>query len=128
MMGNKRFSRLLLAAGALCALALSASAQVTTAPVIKLKPVHTQQPQQAKPAKTRFEVLHMMTTGIQVRSLVNGLEIHTFTYSDKIHDAMLNFFNQGGYQYGDKVEIQYQPGTEVALKIKGKPSKPLCAN
>ena len=124
-MGNKRFSRLLLAAGALCALALSASAQVTTAPVIKLKPVHTQQPQQAKPAKTRFEVLHMMTTGIQVRSLVNGLEIHTFTYSDKIHDAMLNLFNQGGYQYGDKVEIQYQPGTEVALQIKGKPSKPL---
>jgi hypothetical protein len=125
MTGNNRFSRLLLAAGALCALTFSASAQVTTAPVIKLKPVHTKQPQQAKPAKTRFEVLHMMTTGIQVRSLANGLEIHTFTYSDGIHDAMLNLFNQGGYQYGDKVEIQYQPGTEVALKIKGKPSKPL---
>ena len=124
-MDNKRFSRLLLAAGALCALAISASAQVTTAPVIKLKPVHTKPPQQTKPSKTRFEVLHMMTTGIQVRSLANGMEIHTFTYSDKIHDAMLNLFNQGGYQYGDKVEIQYQPGTEVALKIKGKPSKPL---
>ena len=124
-MDNKRFSRLLLAAGALCALAISASAQVTTAPVIKLKPVHTKPQQQTKPSKTRFEVLHMMTTGIQVRSLANGMEIHTFTYSDKIHDAMLNLFNQGGYQYGDKVEIQYQPGTEVALKIKGKPSKPL---
>jgi hypothetical protein len=122
MTGNKKFSRLLLAAGALCALAFSASAQVTTAPVIKLKPVHTQQ---AKPAKTRFEVLHMMTTGIQVRSLVNGLEVHTFTYSDQIRDPMRKLFDQGGYQYGDKVEIQYQPGTEVALKIKGKPSKPL---
>jgi hypothetical protein len=125
MTGNKRFSGLLVAACALCALALSASAQVTTAPVIKLKPVHTKQPQQAKPAKTSFEVLHMMTTGIQVRSLTNGLEIHTFIYSDQIHDAMLNLLDQGGYQYGDKVEIQYQPGTEVALKIKGKPSKPL---
>ena len=124
-MDSKRFARLLLAAGAFCALSISASAQVTTAPVIKLKPVHTKQPQPAKPAKTRFEVLHMMTTGIQVRSLANGMEIHTFTYSDKIHDAMLNLFNQGGYQYGDKVEIQYQPGTEVALQIKGKPSKPL---
>lgn len=122
MTGNKKFSRLLLAAGALCALAFSASAQVTTAPVIKLKPVHTQQ---AKPAKTRFEVLHMMTTGIQVRSLANGLEIHTFTYSDQIRDPMRKLLDQGGYQYGDKVEIQYQPGTEVALKIKGKPSKPL---
>jgi hypothetical protein len=122
MTDNKRFSLLLVAAVAVCVAVLSASAQVTTAPVIKLKPVHTQQ---AKPAKTRFEVLHMMTTGIQVRSLVNGLEIHTFTYSDQIRDAMQNLLNQGGYQYGDKVEIQYQPGTEVALKIKGKPSKPL---
>ena len=116
---------MLVAAGVLYAVALSASAQVTTAPVIKLKPVHTKQPQQAKPAKTTFEVLHMMTTGIQVRSLANTMEIHTFTYSDKIHGAMVDLLNQGGYQYGDKVEIQYQPGSEVALKIKGKPSKPL---
>jgi len=122
MTRNKRFSLLLVAAAPLCAAAVSARAQVTTAPVIKLKPVHTQQ---AKPAKTRFEVLHMMTTGIQVRSLVNGMEIHTFTYSDQIRDAMQKLLDQGGYQYGDQVEIQYQPGTEIALKIKGKPSKSL---
>jgi hypothetical protein len=125
MTNNKRFSLLLLAACAVCAGALSASAQVTTGPLIKLKPVHTQQAHQPKPAKTQFEVLYMMTTGIQVRSLVNGLEIHTFAYSDKIREEMVNLLNQGGYQYGDKVEIEYQPGTEVALKIKGKPSKPL---
>ena len=122
MTRNKRFSLLLVAAAPLCAAAVSARAQVTTAPVIKLKPVHTQQ---AKPSKTRFEVLYMMTTGIQVRSLVNGLEIHTFAYSDQIRDAMVKLLDQGGYQYGDKVEIQYQPGTEVALSIKGKPSKPI---
>ncbi len=122
MTRNKRFSLLLVAAGALCAAAVSARAQVTTAPVIKLKPVHTQP---VKPAKTRFEVLHMMTTAIQVRSLVNGMEIHTFTYSDQIRDAMQKLLDQGGYQYGDKVEIQYQAGTEIALKIKGKPSKSL---
>jgi hypothetical protein len=122
MMRNKRLPLLLAAASALCGAAISGRAQVTTAPTIKLKPVHTQE---AKPSKTRFEVLYMMTTGIQVRSLVNGLEIHTFTYSDQIHDAMVKLHDQGGYQYGDKVEIQYQPGTEVALSIKGKPSKPL---
>src|SRR5260370_30688594 len=94
---NKRFSRSLLAAGALCALAVCTSAQVTTAPVIKLKPVHTQQPQQAKPAKTRFEVLHMMTTGIQVRSLVNGLAIHTFTYSNQIRDPSLKLLAEADY-------------------------------
>jgi hypothetical protein len=122
MTRNKRFSFLLVAAGALCVAAVSARAQVTTGPTIKLKPVHTQQ---AKPTKTRFEVLHMMTTAIQVRSLVNGMEIHTFTYSDQIRDAMQKLLDQGGYQYGDKVVIQYQAGTEIALKIKGKPSKSL---
>src|SRR6266849_9384797 len=122
MNSNKRFSLLPVAAIALCVAAITARAQVTTAPVIKAKPVHTQE---VKPAKTRFEVLHMMSTGIQVRSLVNGLEIHTFIYSDQIRDAMQKLLDQGGYQYGDKVEIQYQPGSDVALKIKGKPSKPL---
>ena len=98
---------------------------MTTGAVIKAKSVHTCRTRKRRPAKTRFEVLHMMTTGIQVRSLANGLEIHTFTYSDQIRDPMRKLLDQGGYQYGDKVEIQYQPGTEVALKIKGKPSKPL---
>jgi hypothetical protein len=31
--------------------------------------------------------------------------------------------NAGGYQYGDKVVVWYQQGSNVALKIKGKPSK-----
>jgi hypothetical protein len=127
MTDNRRFSRLLVVAGVVFAAVLSVSAQdqVTTGPTIKLKPIHTQQTQQPKPAKTRYEVLSMMPTGIQVRSLVNGLEIHTFAYSDQIRDAMQKLLDQGGYQYGDKVEIQYQPGTEIALKIKGRPSKPL---
>jgi hypothetical protein len=38
---------------------------------------------------------------------------------------MQKLLDQGGYQFGDKVVIQYLPGTEVALKIKGKPSKPI---
>lgn len=124
MTHNNRFALLLLAACAVWVAAVPASAQVTTAPAIKIKAkgVRTQE---AKPAKTRFEVLHMMSTGIQVRSLENGLEIHTFVYSDQIRDAMLKMIDQGGYQYGDKVEIQYKPGTDVALKIKGKPSKPI---
>jgi hypothetical protein len=122
MRNNKRFSLLLVAAGAVCAATVPARAQVTTAPVIKAKSVHTQE---VKPQKTRFVVLHMMSTAIQVRSLVNEREIHTFTYSDQIRDQMQKLLDQGGYEYGDKVVIQYQPGTDVALKIKGKPSKPV---
>lgn len=68
----------------------------------------------------------MLPTGIQVRSITNGYEIHTFSYSDGIRTRMLNMLQRNaGYQYGDKVEIVYEPNSQVALKIKGKPSKPL---
>jgi hypothetical protein len=36
---------------------------------------------------------------------------------------MQKIFNEGGYQYGDKVVVWYQSGSTVALNIKGKPSK-----
>jgi hypothetical protein len=83
------------------------------------------QTQAARPIKARFEVLHFMSNSIQVRSLANEREIHTFSYSDQIRDRMQKLMDQGGYQYGDKVKIWYVPGAEVALKIKGKPSKSL---
>ena len=66
----------------------------------------------------------MTSTTIQVRSLNNQRDIRTFSYSAGIRDQMRAIYNRGGYQYGDKVEIRYQPGSEIALKIKGKPSKP----
>ena len=66
----------------------------------------------------------MMKTAIQVRSLTNEHEIHTFVYSDQDSRPDAGLFG-GGYQYGDKVKIRYQPGTEIALKIEGKPSKHL---
>jgi len=78
-----------------------------------------------KSIKARFEVLHMMINAVQVRSLADEREIHTFIYSDQIRDRMQNMFNNGGYQYGDRVEIRYMHGSDVALNIKGKPSKPI---
>ena len=74
--------------------------------------------------KTKFEVLHMMYQSLQVRSLADMRELHTFTYAPEIRDQMQNIFNAGGYQYGDKVEVWYRRGESVALKIKGKPSQP----
>jgi hypothetical protein len=122
MTRNNRIALLVLAAGAVWAVAVPACAQVTTSRMIKTKPVHTAK---VNTTKTRFEVLHMTNTAIQVRSLVNELEIHTFKYSDSIRDKMQKLLDHGGYQYGDKVYIRYQPGTDIALEIKGKPSKPL---
>jgi hypothetical protein len=82
------------------------------------------QTQVSKLIRARFEVLHVMSGAIQVRSLVNEREIHTFSYSDQIRDQMQKMLDQGGYQYGDKVVIWYEQGTEKALRIKGRPSKP----
>ena len=65
----------------------------------------------------------MLYQSIQVRSLTDMKELHTFTYSPEIRDKMQNIFNAGGYQYGDKVVVWYRHGGSVALKIKGKPSK-----
>jgi len=119
---SRTLALLPVAALAVCTLAISARSQEINTPIITVKP---SQSSESKPLKARFEVLHMFPNSIQVRSLVNGLEIHTFAYSDQIRANMQKVFDQGGYQYGDKVEIWYQPGTEVALKIKGTPSKPL---
>ena len=38
---------------------------------------------------------------------------------------MQQILTDGGYQYDDKVEIESMPGSDIALRIKGKPSKPL---
>jgi hypothetical protein len=122
MTHNSKFAILLAAGAMLAAAAVPARAQVNTAPMIKAKPLHTQK---SKPSKARFAVLRMTSAAIQVRSLVNEREIHTFAYANAIRDKMQQLLDRGGYQYGDVVEIEYEPGAEIALKIKGKPSKPL---
>jgi len=38
---------------------------------------------------------------------------------------MQKIIDKGGYQYGDKVTVYYDPATRKAMKIKGKPSKSL---
>ena len=65
----------------------------------------------------------MLYQSLQVRSLADMRELHTFTYSPGLHDKMQAIFNAGGYQYGDKVVVWYRQGTSIALNIKGKPSK-----
>ncbi len=110
MTRNRKFAVLLALAFALCAATLSVCAQ--NAPDQPLR-------------KGRYEVVHMLYNSIQVRTPGYENQLYTFTYSDHIRDKMQKLFDKGGYQYGDKVEIWYRQGTTIALKIKGKPSKPL---
>jgi hypothetical protein len=60
---------------------------------------------------------------ITVRAKGNDLAIQTFPLSEDASAKMLAIIDKGGYQYGDKVTVFYDPNTKKALKVKGKPSK-----
>lgn len=81
-------------------------------------------PQSGTVIKAKFEVVTMLAQSLEVRSVSNPREVHTFTYSAEVRPQMLKVQSAGGYQYGDKVVVWYHQGADVALKIKGKPSKP----
>ena len=104
---------------ALALLATGVSAQVQTQEPIKLKaPKH-------KIEKFKGEVLSMTSVQIIVRSQENERVIRTFTFTPEVREKMQQIIDQGGYQHGDRVEIHHQPGSSVAIKIKGKPSNPI---
>lgn len=75
----------------------------------------------------KFEgyVMHANIAQITVRAKGNDLGIETFALSQQMSAKMQTIVDKGGYQYGDKVTIYYDPTTKQALKIKGKPSKPV---
>lgn len=107
----------------------SASAAV---PAVSAQTVDTSKPIVVKTAKPKTkrevfkgEVLNATVASITVRSRDNERVIRSFTYSPEVRDRMQQIIDKGGYQYGDKVEIETDPGSNVALHIKGKPSKPL---
>jgi hypothetical protein len=62
---------------------------------------------------------------ITVRAKGNDMGLETFALSQEASAKMQTIIDKGGYQYGDKVTVYYDPTTKKALKIKGKPSKPL---
>ena len=73
----------------------------------------------------KAEVIFAGANSIVVREQANELVIHSFSFAPELKDRMQAVLDKGGYQYGDKVNILYQPGQTVALRIHGKPSKPL---
>ena len=119
MTRNKTHALLLAAVILLCGVGLA-----SFAPLAGAQGAPASAPPTEKIIKTHFVVMQMMYQSLQVRSVVDPRELHTFTYSPAIRDKMLNILNAGGYQYGDNVVVWYKPGENVAFKIKGKPSKP----
>jgi len=111
--------------------AVGASAQVpasvaipvveTAVPII----VNTIKPNKGpQPPKFEGTVMNATVVQITVRAKGNDMAIQTFALSPDASAKMLQIIDKGGYQYGDKVTVYFDPETKKALKVKGKPSKP----
>lgn len=76
---------------------------------------------------TKFEgtVMQANIAQITVRAKGNDMAIQTFVLSQVASTKMQQIVDKGGYQYGDKVTLFYDPTTKQVMKFKGKPSKPI---
>jgi len=62
---------------------------------------------------------------VTVRAKGNDMGIQTFALNQDVSARMQKIVDNGGYQYGDKVTVYYDAASRTAVKIKGKPSRPL---
>ena len=76
-------------------------------------------------AKFEGTVLLANSVQITVKAMGNDLAIQTFPLSEVASAKMQQIIDKGGYQYGDKVKLEYDPQSMKVVKFKGKPSKPL---
>jgi hypothetical protein len=96
---------------------------VDTAIPIVVNAVKPKQP--AGTAKFQGLVMHANTAEITARAKGNETAIMTFSLSQAASAKMQQIMDKGGYQYGDKVTIFYDPATQQVVKFTGKPSKPI---
>jgi hypothetical protein len=76
-------------------------------------------------AKFQGVVMHANTAQVTVKSIGNDMAIQTFTLSEQASAKMQTIVDKGGYQYGDKITIYYDPQSLKAMRFKGKPSPAL---
>ena len=69
-------------------------------------------------------VMNANTAQITVRAKGSDMAIQTFTLSQEAATKMQQTIDKGGYQYGDKVSVIYDPSLMKAVRVKGKASKP----
>jgi hypothetical protein len=95
----------------------------TAVPII----VKTLKPKPKANGLARFQgyIQHANNAQITARAKGNEMSIQTFSLAPEASTKMQRIVDQGGYQYGDKVTVYYDPATMRAVKFKGKPSKPI---
>jgi hypothetical protein len=105
--------------------AAAAAANVVAPVVVKVVDTVTRKKDPEGSNWLKAEVVHADSHTIIVREQKNGMAIHTFNFAPALQDKMQAILDRGGFQYGDKIGILYMPGQTVALRIHGRPSKPL---
>ncbi|MGB8322591.1 MAG: hypothetical protein WCE52_06485 [Candidatus Acidiferrum sp.] len=70
-------------------------------------------------------VMHANVAQVTVKAKGNDMAIQTFSLSQNAAAKMQQIVDNGGYQYGDKITVFYDPQSFQAVKFKGKPSRPL---
>ena len=118
----------LLALAAVCCAPVAAQDPVITPIVVDTAVpivVNALKPKPSKWAKFEGTVMHANITQITARAKGNDMAIQTFSLSEQVSAKMQQIIDKGGYQYGDKVTIFYDPATQKVMNIKGKPSKPV---
>jgi hypothetical protein len=95
----------------------------TAAPII----VKAIKPKPKANGLAKFEgfVLHANNAQITARQKNNEMSIQTFSLSGEVSAKMQQIVDKGGYQWGDKITVYYDPATMQAARFKGKPSKPI---
>ncbi len=95
----------------------------TAAPII----IAAVKPKPKQTGLDKFEgfVMHANNAQITVRAKGNDMAIRTFPLSEAASTKMQKIIDKGGYQYGDKVTVYFEPATSKAIKFKGKASKPI---
>jgi hypothetical protein len=93
----------------------------TAVPIV----VNAVKPKPTGLAKFDGFVMNANTAQITVRAKGNDMAIQTFTLSQQASTKMQQTIDKGGFQYGDKVTVMYNPSSRQAVRVKGKPSRSL---
>jgi hypothetical protein len=111
---------------ALCAVVPPAAPQDPPPPVRPpLVDIHPPKPVAPKQTFDRYKgrVIAFNMAQIIVQSTENQKMVWSFQYSPELREKVADMLSGRAYQYGDKVQVYCNPGTMVAVKFKGKPSK-----
>ena len=93
----------------------------TAVPIV----VNAVKPKPTGLAKFDGYVMSATNAQITVRAKGNDMAIQTFSLSQEASTKMQQTIDKGGFQYGDKVSVMYDPASKKAMKVKGKPSRSL---